>query len=143
MTRYTDQALTQAVQRCFSVRAVLSELGLVPAGGNYEVVKKRIQELKLDTAHFTGQGHLRNKTHSYRTRPVSELLVAGQLVGTSKLRARLLREGVKQHRCECCHLTEWLGAKIPLELHHCDGNRTNNELANLRLLCPNCHALTT
>jgi predicted HNH restriction endonuclease len=31
---------------------------------------------------------------------------------------------------------------IPLELHHKDGNRYNNSLNNLMLLCPNCHALT-
>ena len=31
---------------------------------------------------------------------------------------------------------------IPLELHHKDGNRYNNQLDNLMLLCPNCHALT-
>ena len=29
-----------------------------------------------------------------------------------------------------------------LELHHIDGNHSNNELSNLTLLCPNCHALT-
>jgi hypothetical protein len=31
---------------------------------------------------------------------------------------------------------------VPLELDHVDGNRSNNELANRRLLCPNCHAPT-
>jgi hypothetical protein len=29
-----------------------------------------------------------------------------------------------------------------LELHHKDGDRTNNILSNIELLCPNCHALT-
>ena len=29
-----------------------------------------------------------------------------------------------------------------LEVHHRDGDRTNNALANIELLCPNCHALT-
>ena len=32
--------------------------------------------------------------------------------------------------------------KVPLEVHHVDGNHTNNECINLQLLCPNCHALT-
>ena len=31
---------------------------------------------------------------------------------------------------------------IPLELHHKDGNKFNNNLSNLELLCPNCHAFT-
>jgi Zn finger protein HypA/HybF involved in hydrogenase expression len=32
--------------------------------------------------------------------------------------------------------------KIPLEVDHIDGNSENNLEENLRLLCPNCHALT-
>ena len=30
----------------------------------------------------------------------------------------------------------------PLELHHIDGDNTNNEFNNLLILCPNCHAQT-
>lgn len=33
--------------------------------------------------------------------------------------------------------------KIPLEVDHIDGNYKNNEISNLRLLCPNCHSLTS
>jgi len=32
--------------------------------------------------------------------------------------------------------------KIPLEVHHKDGDYTNNLEDNLELLCPNCHSLT-
>lgn len=32
--------------------------------------------------------------------------------------------------------------KIPLEIHHTDGNYLNNQIDNLQVLCPNCHALT-
>ena len=32
--------------------------------------------------------------------------------------------------------------KVPLEVHHQDGDYTNNTEDNLILLCPNCHALT-
>lgn len=31
---------------------------------------------------------------------------------------------------------------IPLEIDHIDGDSENNKEDNLRLLCPNCHALT-
>lgn len=32
--------------------------------------------------------------------------------------------------------------KVPLEVHHKDGDYTNNDENNLDLLCPNCHSLT-
>ena len=30
----------------------------------------------------------------------------------------------------------------PLEIHHIDGDYTNNKESNLKVLCPNCHSLT-
>lgn len=32
--------------------------------------------------------------------------------------------------------------RIPLEVHHIDGNSNNHNEDNLELLCPNCHSLT-
>lgn len=32
--------------------------------------------------------------------------------------------------------------KVPLKIHHKDGNYLNNAEENLMLLCPNCHSLT-
>ena len=61
---------------------------------------------------------------------------------TDKIRKKLLREGLKQYVCERCGNTQWMNQPIPLEVHHIDGNKNNNELNNLQLLCPNCHALT-
>lgn len=61
---------------------------------------------------------------------------------SSKVRTRILAAGIKEHECEKCHSTEWLGEPIPLELHHKDGNHHNHKLENLEILCPNCHSLT-
>lgn len=35
-----------------------------------------------------------------------------------------------------------MGGILSLQLHHKDGDRTNNEIDNLTYLCPNCHAIT-
>ena len=49
---------------------------------------------------------------------------------------------LRGHKCECCGLTEWLNKPITLEVHHIDGDKKNNELDNLQLLCPTCHSYT-
>lgn len=47
----------------------------------------------------------------------------------------------------CCEKCGWnemniYSKTIPLEIHHKDGDCTNNLIENLELLCPNCHSLT-
>jgi len=56
------------------------------------------------------------------------------------IKIKLLEDKIKEHKCELCGMKEWNNLPIPLELHHIDGNHFNNELSNLQLLCPNCHA---
>ncbi len=75
-------------------------------------------------------------------RNIDEYLNNIQPIQSYKLKSRLFKEELKQKQCESCKLTEWLGKPIPLELDHIDGNNSNNSLNNLRILCPNCHALT-
>ena len=58
-----------------------------------------------------------------------------------KLKLKLFEDGIKEKKCEKCDLTKWLDVEIPLEIHHIDGDRYNNQLENLMILCPNCHAL--
>ena len=50
----TDEELWLAVAGGLSVRQVLGRIGLVPAGGNYKTVHRRITKLGLNTSHFTG-----------------------------------------------------------------------------------------
>lgn len=46
------------------------------------------------------------------------------------------------NKCEQCGISEWLGKPLPLEVHHKDGDHTNDDENNLIVLCPNCHSLT-
>ena len=46
-----------------------------------------------------------------------------------------------------CQLCGWnkvnpKSGKVPLQIHHVDGNCLNNSEDNLQLICPNCHSLT-
>jgi hypothetical protein len=136
-------AITSAVAQSRSIAGVLRTLGLRVAGGNYETVKRAVVELRLDTSHWTGQGHRKGSTTPVISpRPLEQVLVRDSFHSTNDLRVRLLRAGIFAPRCALCGLDEWLGAPMPLELDHIDGDRHNNELCNLRVVCPNCHAQT-
>jgi DNA-binding CsgD family transcriptional regulator len=74
--------------------------------------------------------------------PIAALCVADTPRTRGNLKRRLLREGLKEGRCEGCGLHRWQGRTLPLALHHVNGDRDDNRLENLEILCPNCHALT-
>ena len=77
-----------------------------------------------------------------KARDVEEYLSNKEPMQSDKLKVRLLNEGYLEPKCAFCGLTRWLDGEMPLQLDHKDGNKENNNLRNLRLLCPNCHALT-
>lgn len=141
---WSDAEVRDAADDARSLAEVLRRLGLDPRRkrGRAEVTR-RLDALGIDHRSWLGQGWARGRPGGgRRARPLEEILVRGSTVPTSALRRRLLREGVFEPICARCDGTTWLDGPIPLQLDHVDGDRTNNELRNLRLLCPNCHALT-
>jgi DNA-binding CsgD family transcriptional regulator len=74
--------------------------------------------------------------------PIAALCVADTPRSRGNLKRRLVREGLKEERCEGCGLHRWQGRALALALHHVNGDRDDNRLENLEILCPNCHALT-
>lgn len=71
----------------------------------------------------------------------AEEYIQSSCVKSHILKQKLIRDRIKENKCEICGYSEWLGQPIPLELHHKDGNHYNNNLDNLQVICPNCHAL--
>lgn len=132
-----------AIKNSKSIAETCRNLGLKCAGGNYKTIKYFIKKYNIDTSHFTGQGwNVGLKFKPNKGLTLEEVLVKNSNYTSFKLKNKLLKEGVKEKRCECCKRTEWNGNLIPLELHHINGDNTDNRLENLQILCPNCHAQT-
>lgn len=141
--RYTEAQLREAVAEASSIRQVLAKLGLAQAGGNYTGIKEHLRKLQIDTSHLSGQGWKRgNSNPVVPARPIGELLRKGSHVQSYKLKQKLFAEQLKERKCESCLTERWLDHPVPLELDHINGDTTDNRLENLRILCPNCHALT-
>lgn len=71
-----------------------------------------------------------------------EFFKAGVYRNRTYLKLRLLGEGHREPVCAACGLREWRGRQLSLALHHINGDRNDNRLVNLELLCPNCHSQT-
>ena len=139
----SNQEIIEAVKSSRSLAQVLASLGMRPGGHAQATLKKRIEQIGIDTSQFLGQAWRKGiRVPTVPPFPLDQVLVVGRFTPTNKLKARLIEAGLKEHRCEICQRAQWNGGLIPLELDHVNGRREDNRLANLRLLCPNCHAQT-
>lgn len=139
--KYTDEELRLAVDQSSSVSECLKKLNIRIHSYNYKQFKKRCTILNIDISHFTGKLWRKNKYIPIYN--ISDYLTNKRTITSYKLKNRLIKDRIFEHKCYQCHLIEWNDQLIPLELHHKDGNRKNNELSNIILLCPNCHAQTS
>ena len=139
--KYSEKQLRDAVKSSTSMRQVLQKLNVAPYGGNYDVLRKALKYFDLSISHFKGQAWNRGKKLPPK-RSITLYLSNKLPIQSYKLKNRLLYESVFEHQCSNCLRRNWLEQPIPLELDHINGDNKDNRLINLRLLCPNCHALT-
>jgi Homeodomain-like domain-containing protein/HNH endonuclease len=142
---WDPESFAKACAESLTVAEVLDRIGASKYSGNY-----RRAALMADQLGVTLPVARKGEWHSRAAAP---------MLSDDQVRARFRRSEVPQdskslkrwmtrrlgvpNACESCELDpEWNGKPLTLELDHIDGDRLNNELSNLRLLCPNCHAQT-
>ena len=140
---WTQIQLLKAVKESYSYRQVLKKLGLRQAGGNYNQIKKYINEFNIDMSHFKGRAWNKGmKGIGKPILPLKKILVKNSNFQSFKLKQRLFAAKIKLRQCEKCGWAERTkDGYLPLELDHINGNSHDNRLENLRILCPNCHSL--
>ncbi|ETB63747.1 TPA: HNH endonuclease [Candidatus Nomurabacteria bacterium] len=141
--KWTEIQLEKAVKNSKSYRNVINILGLKPTGGNYDQIKKYIRQGNLNIKHFTGK--VWNKGLKFPNRNYIELkdiLIKNSSYQSHKLKKRLFSVKIKEPKCEICGWAKYsIDGRLPLELDHINGDRHDNRLENIRILCPNCHSL--
>lgn len=138
--RYTIDDIINAVKESTTLTDVVRKLGLSVAGGNMETISRKIRQHSIDTSHFNGKNFNKGK-EACNKKPIEFYLTENIVVKSDYLKKRLIKENVFEHKCMLCGLSKWQGRQIPLELHHSNGDRTNNTLENIMIICPNCHKL--
>ena len=140
---WSESDLRAAASSSTSIRQVLLKIGLREAGGNYSQLKKYLEEYEIDTTHFTGKGWKKGrKDVGKNIHTLDQILVKNSTYQTYKLKLRLFKACLKTPICEICGWNkESADGRIPVELDHINGDRRDNRIDNLRILCPNCHSL--
>lgn len=150
---YTKEWLEELCAESYSLSEVLKKAGR-KGGGSQAILKKKIEEFNIDISHFTGQRWWEapdkvsnfakgQKDYSKEKYQLEEIFKKDSPVTQKVMRGYIQRHNLLEYKCENCGCDgHWQNGIIALDLHHKDGDNTNNELDNLCFLCPNCHALT-
>jgi len=136
--KWTDEMLIKAVADSKSLADVLRKLNLSRYSGNYRVINKYIKLLNLDVTHFASKGasYFREKIKT------SDILVKGSNYNSYNLKKRLIKENlIDGTKCSICgDPPNWKGKPLIFILDHINGDPTDNQIENLRLICPNCNS---
>lgn len=138
----SETELLAAVAQATNMTEAIGLLGWPLTSGSRRRLSEMITIYAADTSHFRLVAWNKGLSQPKRRRPLDHFLVVGSGCKSSWLRVRLIEEGILDPECAMCGKATWLGKPIPLELEHKNGDRTDNRIENLELLCPNCHALT-
>ena len=135
----TDSEFIELINSSCNTAEVLKKLDYTIKGNSwaYNIIADRMEELNIC---FLKK---ENSSSKYKEKlPLSDILTVNSGYNRTKLRSRLITEGLKENKCEVCGLSEWNGKPISLQLHHLNGIHNDNRIENLQLLCPNCHSQT-
>ena len=135
--KFSKEYVKNIVKQCSSIADFCRYVGWKPRGDNYRIFHKYVYEYDLDISHFIGY-----KSNTKKNNSEEYLIQNSYKITSNRLLKKLLEEGKKEYKCECCGLSEWNGKSISLELHHINGEHYDNRIENIQVLCPNCHAQT-
>ena len=143
--KYIKEELETIVKDVLSTADVCRRLNIKPVGGNYKTLKKYYKLYDIDISHFTGKAwNVGDRFTNFSKKfTLDEICIKDSTyTNTSSLKQRLVKEGIKENKCEECKIENWCDKPLTLHLDHINGDNTDNRIVNLRILCPNCHSQT-
>lgn len=132
LNNYSDEDFAQAVQQSISIRDCMQKLGYNSVSGSVsQLIKNRIEQLQLDTSHFTARPVKRN---------ADNVFVENSTADQATLRRWYKSGAYSKYECAICHQPPlWNGKSLTLILDHINGKNHDDRLENLRWVCPNCN----
>lgn len=142
---FSDEEFEKIVATSFSITEVTQRCGFktCKSGGGRDQVAKRIKNLNIDISHFKTNGRQYEKPPYNKIIDYNDVLKKNSNAHRITVKEIVLREKLVEYKCDICGNDGiWNNQELSLQLHHKDGDTTNNEIENLVFLCPNCHSQT-
>lgn len=136
MSNITKEQLQEAVDHAYNLTSVLEYLGYKkPRANMFYNLKKKCDSFNIDYSKLLDE----KKNPKARIRYSDEqIFVKDSPVSQDTVRKRFIKGKYQEYKCSLCGINEWQNKPLTLRLDHIDGDKTNNDLSNLRWVCPNC-----
>ena len=131
--KFSKEELEQLVAESTSYRELAKKIGYVSIGNNGKTIKSRLDKFGISTSHFSG------RAKSQEVRCEENVFCKNSTASQATLRRWYSNGNFTEYKCAICGLPPiWNEKPLTLTLDHIDGDNKNNELENLRWICPNC-----
>lgn len=139
---FTEDEVVAAIESSRSTKEFLIHLGMKVNNGNYRKAEDICRQYGLTVPKHDSKNNIGSLT-SFNKMPDEEFFKDGVLRNGGNIRKRLIQDLGVPNECSVCGLLPiWNGKPLTLQVDHIDGNRFNNKLANLRIICGHCHSQT-
>lgn len=141
--KMSDVDFMAMVKSSVSVGDICRKLSGRKGGSIFSNIKRRIDMMHIATPHFIDCRDGKHNTSYVSKNEFLQRLQRGSFIDPKWMKRKLIEFSFVKNECsECGQQPIWNNKPLTIHLDHIDGDFLNNEISNLRMLCPHCHTQT-